>query len=129
MTVISALVSPRLIRRVKTQVIVIVSIGLTVVGLLGFSFSGSYWMLFLWAVPYGLGAGSIDSAVNNYVALNYSSSVMNFLHCFYGVGAMISPFIMSRALAVAHWEDGYRWTSFLQIGILHSPVEAERKAG
>ncbi len=118
MTVISALVSPRLIRRIKTQWIVIVSIGLTVLGLLGFSFSSAYWMLFLWAVPYGLGAGSIDAAVNNYVALHYKSSVMNFLHCFYGVGAVISPFIMSRALAVAHWNDGYRWTSFLQLGIM-----------
>lgn len=118
MTVISALVSPRLIKRIKTQWIVIVSIGLTVLGLIGFSFSSQYWMLFLWAVPYGLGAGSIDAAVNNYVALHYKSSVMNFLHCFYGAGAVISPFIMSRALAVAHWNDGYRWTSFLQLGIM-----------
>ena len=118
MTVISALVSPRLIRRVKTQWIVIASIGLTVIGLLGFSFSTAYWMLFLCAIPYGLGAGSIDAAVNNYVALHYPSSVMNFLHCFYGVGAVISPFIMSRALVVAKWNDGYRWTSYLQLGIM-----------
>lgn len=118
MTVISALASPRLIRRFRTQWIVIVSIGMTVLGLLGFSFCGSYGMLFLFAVPYGLGAGSIDAAVNNYVALHYPSSVMNFLHCFYGVGAMVSPFIMSLALKVSRWNDGYRWTSFLQLGIM-----------
>lgn len=117
MTVFSALASPRLIRRFQTQWIVIVSIGMTVLGLLGFSFCGSYGMLFLFAVPYGLGAGSIDAAVNNYVALHYPSSVMNFLHCFYGVGAMISPFIMSLALKMTRWNDGYRWTSFLQIAI------------
>lgn len=118
MTVISALASPRLIRRFRTQWIVIVSIGMTVLGLLGFSCCGSYGMLFLFAVPYGLGAGSIDAAVNNYVALHYPSSVMNFLHCFYGVGAMVSPFIMSLALKVSRWNDGYRWTSFLQLGIM-----------
>ncbi|MCR4607007.1 MAG: MFS transporter, partial [Oscillospiraceae bacterium] len=87
-------------------------------GLLGFSVCGSYWMLFLFAVPYGLGAGSIDASVNHYVAEHYPSSVMNFLHCFYGVGAMISPYIMSLALRTARWNEGYRWTSYIQIGIL-----------
>ncbi len=118
MTVISALLSPRMIRRFHTKWIVIVSIGLTVLGLLGFSISGQYWMLFLFAVPYGLGAGSIDAAVNHYVANHYPSSVMNFLHCFYGVGAVISPCIMSLALKLARWNEGYRWTSFIQLGIL-----------
>ncbi len=118
MTVISALVSPGLMRKFRTQWIVIVSIGLTVLGLLGFSACKSYWMLLLFTVPYGLGAGSIDAAVNHYVASHYPSSVMNFLHCFYGVGAVISPFIMSLALKVSRWNDGYRWTSFLQLGIL-----------
>lgn len=118
MTIISALLSPRLIRRFHTKWIVIVSIGLTVLGLLGFSICGQYWMLFLFAVPYGLGAGSIDAAVNHYVANHYQSSVMNFLHCFYGVGAVISPWIMSLALKLAHWNEGYRWTSYIQMGIL-----------
>ena len=118
MTIISALLSPRLIRRFHTKWIVIVSIALTVFGLLGFSVSGQYWMLFLFAVPYGLGAGSIDAAVNHYVANHYSSSVMNFLHCFYGVGAVISPYIMSLALRLARWNEGYRWTSYIQAGIL-----------
>ncbi len=118
MTIISALLSPRLIRSFHTKYIVIVSIALTVLGLLGFSICGSYWMLFLFAVPYGLGAGSIDASVNHYVAEHYPSSVMNFLHCFYGVGAMISPYIMSLALRTARWNEGYRWTSYIQIGIL-----------
>ena len=118
MTIISALLSPRMIRRFHTKWIVIVSIILTILGLIGFSVAGSYWMLFLFAVPYGLGAGSIDASVNHYVANNYSGSVMNFLHCFYGVGAVISPYIMSAALRMARWNEGYRWTAYVQTGIL-----------
>ena len=118
MTIISALIATSVIRKVRTQWIVVFSILLTVVGLMGFSFSKSYAMLFMFVVPYGLGAGSVDSALNNYVAKNYSSSVMNFLHCFYGVGAMISPYIMSAALVNAHWNDGYRRTAYIQSGIM-----------
>ncbi len=118
MTVISALLSPRMIRKFQTKWIVIVSIVLTVLGLIGFSFSGQYWMLFVAAVPYGLGAGCIDASVNHYVANHYSSSVMNFLHCFYGIGAVISPYIMSQALKLARWNEGYRWTAYIQFGIL-----------
>ena len=118
MTIISALLSPRMIRKFHTKWIVTVSIFLTVLGLLGFSVSAHYWMLFLFAVPYGLGAGAIDASVNHYVANHYSSSVMNFLHCFYGVGAVISPTIMALALRLARWNEGYRWTAFIQVGIL-----------
>ena len=118
MTIISALLSPRMIRRFHTKWIVVVSIFLTVLGLLGFSVCGQYWMLFLFAIPYGLGAGSIDASVNHYVASHYSSAVMNFLHCFYGVGAVISPAIMALALRLARWNEGYRWTSWIQTGIL-----------
>ena len=118
MTIISALLSPRFIKKFHTKWIVIVSIFLTILGLLGFSVSGSYGMLFLFAIPYGLGAGSIDASVNHYVANNYSGSVMSFLHCFYGVGAVISPSIMALALKYARWNEGYRWTAFVQIGIL-----------
>ncbi|MBR4392404.1 MAG: MFS transporter [Oscillospiraceae bacterium] len=118
MTVISALISPRMIRRFQTKWIVIVSILLTVIGLLGFSFSASYAMLFLFVIPYGLGAGAIDASVNHYVANNYSGSVMSFLHCFYGVGAVISPNIMALALSRARWNEGYRWTAYVQMGIL-----------
>ncbi len=118
MTIISALLSPRMIRKFHTKWIVVVSIFLTVLGLLGFSICRSYWMLFLFAVPYGLGAGAIDASVNHYVANHYSSSVMNFLHCFYGVGAVISPTIMALALRYAGWNEGYRWTSYIQAAIL-----------
>ena len=118
MTIISALISPRLIKRFHTKWIVIVSIFLTILGLLGFSFSGNYWMLFLIAIPYGLGAGAIDASVNHYVANHYSGAAMNFLHCFYGVGAVISPYIMALALSRASWKEGYRWTAFVQAGIL-----------
>ena len=118
MTILSALMSPRLIRRFHTKWIVIVSILMTILGLLGFSICRSYRMLFLFALPYGLGAGAIDASVNHYVANHYPSSVMNFLHCFYGVGAVISPTIMALALKLAGWNEGYRWTAFLQAGIL-----------
>ncbi len=118
MTILSALASPRMIRRFHTRQIVIASILLTVIGLIGFSCSTSYAMLFLFVVPYGLGAGAIDASVNHYVADNYSSSVMNFLHCFYSVGAVISPNIMAFALRHAGWNEGYRWTAYIQIGIL-----------
>ena len=118
MTIISALISPRMIRMFHTKWIVIASILLTVFGLFGFSFSNSYAMLFMFVIPYGLGAGAIDASVNHYVANNYSGSVMNFLHCFYGVGAVISPNIMALALSRARWNEGYRWTAYLQMGIL-----------
>lgn len=142
MTIISALISPRMIRRFHTKWIVIVSILLTVFGLLGFSFSTSYAMLFVFVIPYGLGAGAIDASVNHYVANNYSGSVMNFLHCFYGVGAVISPNIMALALSKARWNEGYRWTAYIQMTILlvcilslplwkknESSAEAEEEAG
>lgn len=118
MTILSALLSPKLIRKFPTIWIVIGSVSLTVVGLLGFSFSTEYGMLFLFAVPYGLGAGSVDASLNHYVANHYSSSVMNFLHCFYGLGAVISPNLMAAALKYARWNEGYRWTACLQVGIL-----------
>lgn len=118
MTIISALLSPRMIKHFHTKWITIVSIGLTIAGLLGFSMCSRYWMLFIFAVPYGLGAGAIDASVNHYVANNYSGSVMNFLHCFYGVGAVISPYIMALALRYARWNEGYSWTSYIQMFIL-----------
>lgn len=118
MTIISALLSPMMIKRFHTKWIVIVSIFLTIVGLMGFSASTAYAMLFVFAVPYGLGAGAIDASVNHYVANHYSGSVMNFLHCFYGLGAVISPNIMAVALSRARWNEGYRWTAYIQIFIL-----------
>lgn len=118
MTIVSSLMSPRLMQKFATKWIVVVSIALTIMGLIGFSCSSQYWMLILFALPYGLGAGSVDAALNHYVANHYSSRVMNFLHCFYGLGAVISPNIMALALRYAHWNEGYRWTAYIQIGIL-----------
>ena len=118
MTIISALFSAQITSRLKERWVIIISIGLTCIGLILFSFSKKYWNLFLFSVPYGLGAGSIDASVNNFVAIHYSSRVMNFLHCFYGVGSMISPNIMSLALKYKNWKQGYRWTAYVQIGIL-----------
>lgn len=118
MTIISALLSPRLIKRFQTKWIVITSIFLTIVGLFGFSHSKEYFMLIVIAIPYGLGAGAIDASINHYVANHYSGSAMNFLHCFYGVGAMISPYIMALALNRARWNEGYSWTALVQTGIL-----------
>ena len=118
MTIISSLISPYIINRFKTQWIVIVSIFMTILGLMGISFCTSYPMLFIFAIPYGLGAGAIDAASNHYVANHYSGKVMNFLHCFYGVGAVISPNIMALALKKAGWNEGFRWTAYLQTFIL-----------
>ena len=118
MTIISSLISPYIINRFKTQWIVIVSISMTILGLTGVSFCTSYPMLFIFAIPYGLGAGAIDAASNHYVANHYSGKVMNFLHCFYGVGAVISPNIMALALKKAGWNEGFRWTAYLQTFIL-----------
>lgn len=118
LTIISALFSPRFISRFHTKKIVVFSIFLSIVGLLGFSYATSYAILFLFALPYGLGAGAIDASINHYVANNYPSSVMNFLHCFYGVGAVISPNIMALALKYARWNEGYRWTAYIQTAIL-----------
>lgn len=119
MTVISSLFSPHLIKRLAVKWIVIISIILTICGLLGFSSVTQYWQLFIWAIPYGLGAGAIDAALNYYVASHYSSRVMNFLHCFYGLGAVISPNIMAVALMRSNWHTGYLWTAILQ-GIILS---------
>ena len=116
MTVISALLSPRMIRKFQTKWIIIASIALTVLGLIGFSFSSRYWMLFVIAVPYGLGAGSVDASLNNYVALHYASRHMSWLHCMWGIGASLGPYIMGYALA--RWNAGYRWTAYIQLGIL-----------
>lgn len=116
-TVISSLLSDRLTRKCGTRAVVIVSVFLTAAALLGFSLSTKYVHLLLLAVPYGFGAGAIDAAINNYVALHYTSRHMSWLHCFWGVGAIISPFVMRASLTHAAWNDGYRAVGFLQLGI------------
>lgn len=117
-TIVSSLQSDRLTRRLGTGKVTALSVALTAVALFGFSCSGSFWMLCLWAIPYGLGAGSVDAALNNYVALHYKSWHMSWLHCMWGVGTTLGPFIMSYALSgTAGWHGGYRYISVIQIAL------------
>lgn len=118
-TVISSVFSDRLTKKLGTGKVTVISVLLTVVALFGFSFTNAYWKLFLWAVPYGLGAGAIDAALNNYVAVHYASRYMNWLHCFWGAGALISPYIMGHFLSQnGNWQRGYSSVGFIQAGIL-----------
>ncbi|MBP7401489.1 MAG: MFS transporter [Clostridia bacterium] len=116
-TIVSSLMSYKLTRKLGTQIVTVVSVFLTAVALLGFSFSTKFYMLILFAVPYGLGAGAIDAALNNYIAIHYSSRHMSWLHCFWGVGTVISPFVMSYALTTSTWNKGYRLIAIVQICI------------
>ena len=107
-TVISSFLSDRLVRALGTGKITALSIAMTAVALFGFSISNSFWMLIFWAVPYGLGAGAVDAVLNNYVALHYKPQHMSWLHCFWGLGAAVSPYIMSFALfKLESWSRGY----------------------
>jgi fucose permease len=115
-TVVSSLQSDRLTKKLGAGRVTAASVGLTAAALFGFSASGSFWGLCLWAIPYGLGAGSVDAALNNYVALHYASRHMSWLHCMWGLGAAIGPYIMGLALSgSAGWQMGYRYISLLQI--------------
>ena len=117
-TVVSSLQSNRLTRRFGAGRVTAASVGLTALALLGFSLSGSFRQLCLWAVPYGLGAGAVDAALNNYVALPYASRHMSWLHCMWGLGASLGPHFMGRALTGGWgWPMGYRWISLLQMGL------------
>ena len=116
-TIVSSLMSDRLTRKLGTGGVTVVSVFLTVLALLGFSFSNKFWMLIAFAVPYGLGAGAIDAALNNYVALHYKARHMSWLHCFWGVGTIVSPFVMSWALTYRTWNDGYRTVALVQLAI------------
>lgn len=108
-TIISSLVSARIISRFGTDKVTAVSTAMTALALLGFSFSGNMLWLCIFALPLGLGAGAVDTALNNYVALHYKASHMSFLHCFYGVGVSLSPYLMSAALKGNNdWNRGYR---------------------
>ncbi len=116
-TIVSSLFSDRLTRRLGTKTVTVISVFLTVIALFGFSFSNSFWMLIAFAVPYGLGAGAIDAALNNYVALHYKAKHMSWLHCFWGVGTIVSPFIMGYALKNLTWNGGYRIVGLIQLAI------------
>lgn len=115
-TVISSLQSDRLTRRLGAGWVTAISVGMTAAALFGFSVSNFFWALCLWAIPYGLGAGSVDAALNNYVALHFASRHMSWLHCMWGIGASVGPYIMGAALATsAGWHMGYRIISLIQI--------------
>lgn len=115
-TVVSSLQSDRLTRKLGTGKVTALSVGMTAMALFGFAISHSFGMLCLWAIPYGLGAGSVDASLNNYVALHYESRHMSWLHCMWGVGAAAGPYIMGYVLTAGWgWNSGYRIIAVLQI--------------
>ena len=117
-TVVSSLQSDRLTRLLGAGKVTALSVAMTAAALCGFSASSQFWMLCMWAVPYGLGAGSVDAALNNYVALHYASRHMSWLHCMWGVGAAAGPYIMGYALTGAQgWGAGYRYIGILQVAL------------
>ena len=115
-TVVSSLLSDRMTKWLGTGKVTAASVAMTAVALFGFSVSREYWQLCLWAIPYGLGAGSVDASLNNYVALHYASRHMSWLHCMWGLGASVGPYIMGLALTGGMgWNTGYRLISLLQM--------------
>jgi fucose permease len=115
-TVVSSILSEKIIRRFGTGVVTAVSVLMTAMALVGFSFFHAFMALCLFAIPLGLGAGSVDAALNNYVALHYKARHMSWLHCFWGVGASIGPIIMSSFLLRRNsWNLGYRTIGIIQL--------------
>lgn len=115
-TIVSALMSDRMTLRFGAGKVTAISVALTALALFGFSMAPSYWVLILFAVPYGLGAGGVDAALNNYVAIHYESHHMSWLHAMWGIGALTGPYIMGYALNAGQgWSWGYRYISILQI--------------
>ena len=116
-SIISSLMSAKLTEKFSTSKIAAVSTALTAVGLFGFSISKNIYMMFFFTLFLGFGAGAIDAALNNYVAVHYRASHMNFLHCFYGIGVTLSPYLMSLALKNRSWQSGYRLAFIIQLVI------------
>ncbi|HBT51405.1 MFS transporter [Petrotoga sp. HWH.PT.55.6.1] len=117
-TIISTLFSGKSIRKLGTGKLTAISVGMTAIALFGFSISNTFWHLCLWGIPYGLGAGSVDAALNNFVALHYKARHMNWLHCFWGVGATLGPYIMGILLTNGFkWNSGYFTISLIQIAL------------
>lgn len=115
-TVVSSLLSDFFTKKFGTGLVTAVSVVTTAVALFLFSVSTEFWMLVVFAVPYGLGAGGVDASLNNYVALHLKSRHMSWLHCMWGIGASVSPYIMSYALTYGKgWEQGYRIVAVIQI--------------
>ena len=116
-TVLSSMFSAKILNKLGTAVVTAFSTAMTAAALLGYSFAPSFWFMIPLAVVLGLGAGAIDSGLNNYVALHFKASHMNFLHCFYGVGVSLSPYLMSHALSNIGWRGGYRYAFYVQLVI------------
>ncbi|MDR2028074.1 MAG: MFS transporter [Treponema sp.] len=115
-TVVSSIFSEKIIRRFGTGIVTAVSVLMTAAALMGFSFFHTFIALCFLAVPLGLGAGSVDAALNNYVALHYKARHMSWLHCFWGIGASIGPIIMSAFLINRNsWNPGYRTIGIIQL--------------
>ena len=117
-TIVSSLMSDRLTYKLGTGKVTALSVALTALALFGFSCCDRFWMLCLWAIPYGLGAGSVDASINNYVALHYSSRHMSWLHCMWGVGAAAGPYVMGWVLTGGGlWNTGYRIIGVVQLAL------------
>ena len=117
-TVISSLLSDRLLRTLGTGKMTAISVAATAIAIFGISISDSFLMLCLWAIPYGLGAGCVGAGLNNYVAVHYSSTHMSWLHCMWGLGATIGPYVMGYMLSGGyHWTGGYRIIGVFQVVI------------
>ena len=117
-TIVSSLQSERLTKKWGAGTVTAISVLTTALALFGFSVSRSYVALCFWAIPYGLGAGSVDAALNNYVAIHYASRHMSWLHCMWGIGASVGPYVMGYALTGGlGWNSGYRYIAVLQIGL------------
>ena len=117
-TILSSLMSHQVIQRFGTGAVTMCSVAMTALALFGFSLSNSFFALCLWAIPYGLGAGSVDAALNNFVALHCKAKHMSWLHCFWGIGATGGPYIMGLCMSRGMgWQAGYRTISFLQMAL------------
>lgn len=115
-TIVSSIFSDKMTRKLGAGKVTAISVGLTAAALFGFSVAPSFFVLCLFAIPYGLGAGAVDAALNNYIALHYEARHMSWLHCFWGLGASIGPYIMGACLTGGlHWSSGYRVVSLIQI--------------
>ena len=116
-TIVSSLFSYHFISKYKTGKVTIASVFITAFAMIGFSICNNFYIMILIAIPYGLGAGVIDAALNNYVAIHYSSRHMSWLHCFWGVGTVISPAVMNYAIKNFSWNYGYLFTGLIQLCI------------
>ena len=112
--VVSGALSSRAFNKFGTYKVTVFSIAMIALALLGYAMAPNFWWFCVLAVPLGLGAGAINTGLNNYVALHYTATHMNFLHCFYGVGVSLSPYLMSQALSNIGWRGGYRYAFYVQ---------------